>query len=278
MRTSLTSQARTVIILYILGMVGGLSVSVSGSEPQTDGLKILALSATPDPVPGLSMHKEYRTRPLPWKGHEYTPSEAIPVLMGVVQDPTSGPISRKEAFDVLDRLANQLGGTAWVPELIALYARIADREGKVGVLMCLVQSEDARAFPLYTRVLAQESDKFLRLLAAGGLSQWNVRSGVAELIRLFECTERLPNGRMIRDEAFGFFGGGNARKGWGFPEGEVRKSVEQTSEAGTEQAVALWIQEIKTWFAENQSRFPDWKPGDPLPEPWSPEPPKGDPQ
>jgi hypothetical protein len=57
----------------------------------------------------------------------------------------------------------------------------------------------------------------------------------------------------------------NARKGWGFPEEEVRMALKDRTDLDDDQKAAAYIAEIKKWFAQNEHRFPDWKPGDPLP-------------
>jgi hypothetical protein len=151
-------------------------------------------------------------------------------------------------------------------ELARLYDNPSEPH-KEAILICFVGSDDARGLPLFNRTLDKEENMMLRLSAAGGLAHWNIRRGVAELIRLFESTE-LPSGRfypVIGDRARDSFQKLNQRKGWAFPDEEIRKSIESRPGIDREQAGALYNAEMKKWFTENQDRFPDWKPGDPLP-------------
>ena len=117
-------------------------------------------------------------------------------------------------------------------------------------------------------MLNNEQDLALRLSAAKGLSGWNVRRGVATLVELLESEGVLPNPtRMpyVRDNASEFFRNANARKGWGFPEDETRKSIMSRTDLNDDEKAAHYIAEIKKWFATNEHRFPEWKLGDPLP-------------
>jgi hypothetical protein len=128
---------------------------------------------------------------------------------------------------------------------------------------------------LFTRVLEHEKDHTVRLSAASALAQWNARRGVAELVMLLDSDEVFPQpvyspyGRNIGDIVLGGFLSKSRDKGWGFPEEEVRNSIEAQAGLGEAMMKALYIAEVKAaikkWFAENQDRFPDWKPGDPLP-------------
>ncbi len=70
----------------------------------------------------------------------------------------------------------------------------------------------------------------------------------------------------VRDNALDLFETKNRLKGWGFPDQEIRKAIEGRAGLDREAFVASYTAEIKKWFAENERRFPDWKPGDPLPE------------
>ena len=46
----------------------------------------------------------------------------------------------------------------------------------------------------------------------------------------------------------------------------IRDAIASKTELNGEQKKALYIAEIKKWWAANERRFPDWKPGDKLPE------------
>jgi len=144
------------------------------------------------------------------------------------------------------------------------------------ILTCFKGSRDARAIPLFVRVLDNEKSMRLRLSAASGLAGWNIHRGVAELVNLLDSKEILPQpARMshVRDNALESFRNANARKGWGFPENKWWRAIDGRPDLDEDQKRALYIAEIekeikaiKKWFAENEQRFPDWKPSEPLPE------------
>jgi hypothetical protein len=152
-------------------------------------------------------------------------------------------------------------------ELAKLYD-VASESEKYGILICFKASDDPRGIPLFMHVLDGEKNMKLRLSAAGALAHWNIRRGVAELVNLLESKDMLSQpARMpyVRDNALDLFETKNSVKGWGFPAEDIRKSIEGGLGLEREQFVALYTAEIKKWFAENDHRFPDWKPGDPLP-------------
>jgi len=195
--------------------------------------------------------------------------------MRAITDGHTDPDERAKALEKLATLWPWLRNTDRIPELIALYDTLTGREEKRGVLGCLTRSEDPRGFPLFARVLQHEKDDMVRLFAAIALAQWNVRRGVAELVARVDSDEVFPQpvyspyGRNIGDIVLGDFLSKSRDKGWGFPEEEIRKSIE--AQVGLDEAKmkALYIAEmkaaVKKWFAENEHRFPDWKRGDPLP-------------
>jgi hypothetical protein len=160
-----------------------------------------------------------------------------------------------------------LRGHPCLRELEILYDKGGELE-KQEILLCFLGSRDPRAVALSSRVLEKEQDMKLRLTATSVLAGWNIRRGVAELVKLVESQESLPPpARMpyVRDYALESFHHANTRKGWGLNDEETRKSIEDRAQ-NREEFVLLYAVEIKKWFAENEHRFPDWKPGDALPE------------
>lgn len=210
-----------------------------------------------------------------WEGRQYGTSEGIQVLMRVVTDAGTDREERAKALERLSTLWPWLRNTDRIPELIALYDTLTGREEKLGLLGCLTRSEDPRGVPLFARVLQHEKDDRVRLFAAIALAQWNVRRGVGELVAGLDSDEVFPQpvyspyGRKIGDIVLGDFLSKSRDKGWGFPDEEIRKSIETQGGLGEGKRKALYIAEmkaaVKKWFAENEDRFPDWKPGDPLP-------------
>ena len=188
--------------------------------------------------------------------------------MSVVRNQSSAQGERERALDRLGMLSTQLNGRNCVEELIALYGSMRTREEKGALLLCLTKSLDRRGLPLLYDAVETETDPVVRLFAALGVAKWNVRRGVAELVSLFESRDVLSPSRMpyVRDYALESFRDANARKAWGFAEEGVHKSIEGRDDLNDDQKIALYIAEIKKWFAGNEHRFPDWKPGDPLPE------------
>jgi len=203
-----------------------------------------------------------------WNGDDYEVDLGVKVLMSVIRDPENRERERELALLQLAMLRGHLNGCPCLDELQTMYDRATDAEKKI-ILTCFLGSRDPRGIPVFLRAIDREQNMALRLPAASGLAGWNVRRGVAELIMLIESNEVLvPPNRMpyVRDNAIEDFRNGNARKGWGFPDEEIRKSIESRPGFDRDQFVALYTAEIKKWFAENEHRFPDWKPGDPLPE------------
>ena len=227
----------------------------------------LSTKVVMDPKYGVVIREQSISK-VSWKNEAYDVDDGIAVLMSVVRNPSSAKAEREEALDRLGMLSTQLDGRNCVEELIALYGAMRTRKEKGGLLLCLTKSQDRRGLPLLYEVVEAETDPVVRLFAALGLAKWNVRRGVAELVGLFESREILTSSRMpnVRDYALESFRNANARKGWGCSEEEIRKSIERRTDFNDEQKAALYIAEIKKWFAENEERFPNWNPSDPLPE------------
>ena len=271
-----------------VGMLENLPSTRAGPEPPRKALAKLLLSS--ESVTGPTIRR-LRTS-VQWNDREYDVDSGIDVLMNVIRGPEVPLWGRGSALAGLAMLGTQLQGRACMQELAKLYDAATVSE-KGGILLCFLVSDDPRGLPLFVAVLDKEQDNTLRYGAASALVRWNVRRGVAELIHLFESTE-LPSGRfypVIGDRARGLFQKLNDRKGWGFRDEEIRgaidtrlgidrealkrwesldeetrKSIEAQTQGLREKFDALYFAEIRKWFAENEHRFPDWKPGDPLPE------------
>lgn len=238
-----------------------LSFDLCLAQGDNEEAGILPLSTAQVAVPGKSTGKMFYAT-VEWEGQEYHAIEGTSVLMKVITDPATDSILRAKALQRLGRLRN----TDTTVRLVALYDSLAEREEKLGVMSCLIWSEDPRGFSLFTRVLEHEQDNMVRLFAGVALAQWNVRRGVAELVRVLEeCKDGARADRTFCNEAAKEFAGLNARKIWGFPEKEIRESIASKTALSDEEMSALFVAAIKKWFSENEHRFPDWKPGDPLP-------------
>jgi len=239
---------------------------VFGEAPEREEPKVLPMST--DYVGGRKL------RPLStsvrWKGREYGIEAGIDLVMSVVGRPeeSAGNWNAATALGELANLGPHLRGRPCLDELGTLYDHAQGLEKQI-ILTCFLGSGDPRGIPLFIRTLDKEQNMKLRLRAAAALAQWNIRRGVAELVRLVESKEILPQpARMpyVRDNALDLFETKNRLKGWGFPNQEIRKAIEGRAGLDREAFVASYIAEIKKWFAENERRFPDWKLGDPLPE------------
>ncbi len=261
------------VIQCVSCLLGSELCNVCLAQRETEDPNVLPLSTAYVPAPGSSTHKMFNIT-VGWGGRQYGTSEGIQVLMRAVTDPGTDPDERAKALKRLGTLWPWLRNTDRIPELIALYDTLTGREEKRGLLACLTRSEDPRGVPLFARVLQHEKDDLVRLFAAIALAQWNVRRGAAELVARLDSDEVFPQlvyspyGRNIGDIVLGDFLSKSRDKGWGFPEEEIRKSIEAQGGLGEAKMKALYIAEmkaaVKKWFAENEHRFPDWKPGDPL--------------
>lgn len=290
MKSSFKCNAKVIVHMALLAFT--VATALACAEPSKgEGPAPLRLS--------VECVGAYPIRPLPtsvkWDGRVYDVESGIAALLDVIRHPekSDGHWNSAVALTYLSMLDRHLKGRRCLDELAKLY----DAPGEVnkgGILLCFKASDDPRAIPVFMRTLDNEQDLKLRLSAAAGLAQWNVRRGVAEFVDLLESKETLPKpARMayVRDNARNLFETKNRLKGWGFPDEEIQKSIEAQGgfdreesrkrwESGDEETrksiesrarlvreefMALYIAEIKKWFAENEHRFPDWKPGDPLP-------------
>ncbi len=285
---SVECSARTIVQIALVGLT--LHAARAADRPNGQVLDQLPLSA--ESLTGATV-RPVRTS-VKWKGREYDVNSGIDVVMSVFLGPDASVRERSLALTQLAMLMTQLKGRPCLDELGQLYEN-ASQPDKHGILLCFKASGDPRGIPVFNRTLDKEQDNSNRLSAASGLARWNIRRGVAELIHLFEST-KLPSGRfypVIGDRARSLFQKLNDRKKWGFPDEEIRKSIESElvgfdreefkkrwefgdeetrkslesrAQVPREKFLALYIAEIKKWFAENEHRFPEWKPDDPLPE------------
>lgn len=238
--------------------------NAAADGPNGRGLDRLPLSA--ESVTSVTL-RPVRTS-VKWKDREYDVDSGIDVVMTVVRDPEQSAHERELALIQLAMLRTQLKGRPCLDELGRIYD---DAEGlqKDLILTCFLGSRDPRAIPVFARTLDNERSMNLRLSAASGLAGWNIRRGVTELVKLLESKEKLPQpARMayVRHNASESFRNANARKGWGFRYEETAQSIGIRIDLSDEEKAVLFISETRKWFAENEHRFPDWKPGDPLPE------------
>ncbi len=236
-----------------------------GSENASDKLPLSIESATQSAEPALRTVVQ-------WKEEEYDVDSGIGVVMSVVRNREESPHERESALIQLAMLRRQLKGRPCLDDLEKVYDDAGELEKQL-ILTCFLGSRDARAIRVFAHTLDKEKNMKLRLPAASGLAGWNVRRGVAELLRLLDSPEEMPQPSQlfyVRDNAMLSFRLTNIRKGWGFP--DDKESAEWPPDVAPPPDVAARLKpqptvaEIKKWFAENEHRFPDWKLGDPLPE------------
>ena len=254
---------RMLIAAAFLGMA---EHSVLGEASTERELPVLQLSGEPAGMP-IVQHLATTVR---WEDREYDIETGIELVMSIVRSPEKHqrPWSAATALGELANLGTQLNGRSCLDELATLFDGAGEPE-KLIILTCFKGSRDPRGVPLFTRTLAETQNMKLRLSAADGLAKWNIRRGVSALVDLLDSNEvlaqpaRLP---YVRDNAVDRFRRANTFKGWGFPDEELRRSVEERTDLSAEQVSKMYAQRIKKWFAENEHRFPEWKLGDPLPE------------
>jgi hypothetical protein len=236
------------------------AVSGQPNEKEREALPLSAHSVT-----------ESTFRKLPeyvkWKDQDYDIETGIEVLMNVIRDHDQSADVRHRAMVGLQMLRHRLLGHSCLNELAKEYINASEAH-KAAILVCFQGSGDPRGIPVYFETLDTERNMKLRLWAAGALAQWNIRRGVAELVDLVESKDPVPQpSRMfyVCDNAIDLFEAKNRLKGWGFATDEIRNQIESKTR-DREEVVALYKAELKKWFVENEGRFPDWKPGDALPE------------
>ena len=176
------------------------------------------------------------------------------MLLGVALNEATDLPRREAALDVLGHLGTTLQGRDCIRKLIEMYDRVDARDLRLGILLCLVKSRDGRGLGLFKRVIETEDDHWLLLFAAGGLAEWNERSGVRKLIDLLRSKERSPTGTVVGEQAANSLCIENLRKLWGFPSKEVFSSLQELE--GRQARMALLHREWENWFRENERRFP----------------------
>lgn len=210
-----------------------------------------------------------RPKSAKWKEKDLGVDDAIEALMAVFRDSTQPDDERHRALLTLAMLRGSLEDKGCLDELAASFDG-AIKLHKSAILSCFIASEDRRGLVLYTNVLDKEADAKLRLSAASGLSQWNIRRGVRELVELLGSEEVLtpPVGRipLVRENALESLLKRNKAKDWGFAEDAFRNAQNARGETSSAELVELQIREFRRWFSEHEDRFPSWKSGDPLPE------------
>jgi len=202
-----------------------------------------------------------RDEVIEWNGVVYDWQDGIEEFLRVVSDEEIDSDERTRAIERLGRTKTQ----HVTPALVELYPQLQTRPEKVGIILCLVRSQDPRGLPLFARVLNSEEDAIVRLFAAGGLASWNVRDGVNGLIELMDVATVVEQ-RTVREEALILFEDYNRRKEWGWPAKDVRRAIDSHVSRDQEEKRDLLLKELRHWWDDNQHRFPEWHPGDPLPE------------
>ena len=262
---SLKCLAAAIVWMGLFGFTLDLA-HTSGEEPKGQVPDRFALSV--ETVTGSTV-RPVRTS-VEWENRKYDVDSGIPVLIAVVRDPKESTGRRGWALSQLAMLMTQLKGRPCLDELARLYDGAGESE-KGTILVCFQGSRDPRGIPVFIRTLDKEKNMKLRLWAAGALAHWNIRRGVAELVKLLDSQEEMPQPShlfYVRDNAMSVFRLKNIHKGWGFPDN--KESAEWPPDVMPPPDVAArlkrpTVEEIKKWWAENQHRFPNWKVGDPLP-------------
>lgn len=257
-----SSTLRTVVLVCVFSCTVLHSFDLCLAQRDNKEANILPLSTAYVPVPGATTIKPfYRT--VKWEGKGYDAHEGAAVLMQVIADAGTDASRRAKALERLGRLRHRDA----TPQLVALYERFTEREERLETIRCLISSEDPRSLPLFARILEHEEDEMVRLYAAVAMAQWNVRRGVAELIRIHDkCKDAASSDSNICNEAANEFAWFNIHKGWGFPQERIRTALLGRSDLDDDQRRELYLSEIKNWWGQIEHRFPEWKPGDPLPE------------
>jgi hypothetical protein len=240
---------------------GHVVAAVQTANTKTDVLPISS-AFTPDSA----ARKILRVSPVNWNGRDYAPEEAVPILMSVIVDKGSEARVRLDALGKMKLVSNQISGTAWVDGLVSHYDRALPLDEKSQLLKCLVHTADPRAFAVFTKVLDEEKDRTIRLVAAAGLAQWNVRRGVAELLAQLNPQEAVTGEPSPTNEAMKALAQFSRYKGWELWNEVTWERIEARADLDRNQKVATFVAEMRRWFEQNEHRFPEWKPGDRLPE------------
>ena len=255
-----------IIAVNCIGILGAAHAQPAdqSEKSRVPSDQILSLTAEHDLA---SSARRNHPESIIWEGIELDSRVAESILMNVVENPESAKSRRLDALGKLSAIHSVLRGSDSLPRLIALYDKDVDIETRRAVVLCLCKSMDPRAFDLLFRITQSESgDSMLRVICAGGLAQWNVRQGVRQLAMLADSDESIHSHRTIGDEAMILLQSLDQLKNWGY---DARPSVQSiiTSKSlnHSDKRHALRDNFVE-WFEANAYRFPDWRPGDPLPE------------
>lgn len=200
-----------------------------------------------------------------WEGRDHDVDAGVELLMNIIKDRAMSASKRRSALDRLGMVGTQLKDRKCMDDLLRLYGVVGTRSEKAGILLCFVKSDDPRGVPLLYKVLDSEKDHLLRLFAADGLARWNIRRGVDALIGLFPSTVEIGE-RQLGGQAAGIFHLLSQAKGWSCPDKEMQEAALAICRGKQEQYYEALASVVRQWFDHNKERFPDWKPGDPLPE------------
>jgi len=273
-RQSVTLKGLPLLIAFMCGLdTRGVAADPPTGAKTKESQKLTLSPADPTPS-NQSVSPLVSPRTTRWKEREYDVDAAIPILMPVIQDHSTAPAERAAALDRLGVLSIHLRGRRCIDDLVELYPTLEKTEERFGLLQCLVNSEDSRALPLLYTAASGDKDPLVRLIGAAGLATWNVRAGARELIELFVLDAPGPRGALGWGAVIAF-DSENSRRGWGLPK-EVADRADASLQGLSDAQLRQELQRrYRQWFEQNQDRFPDWKPGDPLP---ASEPQRGDEQ
>jgi len=262
--TRLSVVRMMLTVSYVLCSTPSNLCRLSAAEGEGSDLKQLPLS--PAPAAGVVVKRNLPAT-IDWESREYQTSDGIPVLLTVIMDDRTDPTKRANALVKLGNLGPHLQGTNHVPALVTVYARLNKQDERRALIGCVAGSDDPRGLPLFAAVLSDAPDEIARFQAAYALARWNIRQGVCALIGLLESRTVGPQEQfLLSDNILRVLQLLNVQKGWGRPDQEILERIGESETGLTEdRKVALYVEEIKKWFEANKDRFPDWKPGDPLP-------------
>jgi len=250
------------LTLYVLTGAGYGLLDPCLAQTDVEGA---AFSLDPSPVAGTVKQQPTPTS-IEWVGKEYDISEGVQALIRACSDKNTDPDDRAAALHKLAEVAPALRGTPSIPRLVELYEAVTPQEEKRSLVGCIAASNDPRGLPFFAEVLGNSTDQVQRFQAAYALARWNVRRGVRELIGMFDSSIDGRDGLGFGEQVVKVFQLLNLQKDWGAPDKEILQRIRvHEPELTKEQALSLYARYIKQWFTENEHRFPDWKPGDPLP-------------
>lgn len=267
------SKTNASLYILLIGGVCGLATSImvgqgpSNSDqlehgkpmPISRGISQQALAEK-----GIGFHRVVPNR-VHWDGTEYDIDAGVPLLLSVITNSSTSHDIRLSALRRLGTLNTALYGRDEIIELIAIYPDLIELEARLSLLQCLVRSEDPRGFPLLYEAMQSDPNSRIRRLAATGLANWNVRSGIRTLIELIPSRE--PDGRRdVGTNVVMTLASLNRMKQLEIPIDAIEAPAKTMAPNNHDAAVLRLFEDWKAWYDQNQHRFSDWKPGDPLPD------------